>query len=98
MTERSRHPGVAVFVLLVACAAFLPGINWGLPSKTPDLFLFGGSERWSGEKVNSLAPADAGTLGADVDANPIGDRNRVVLLNDIDISRAEIVRRYRLFS
>src|SRR5262245_62051269 len=99
MSERARHSAiVSALVLIIACAAFVPGINWGLPSRTADLFLFGSVEPWSGAKINSLAPTDTGTLGADVDVNPIADRKQIVLLNDIDIARAEIIRRYRLYS
>src|SRR5439155_2065939 len=36
--------------------------------------------------------------GADVDANPILNRTQAVWLNETDSQRAEIVRRYRLFS
>src|SRR5439155_5430810 len=84
-------------VLLVACAAFLSGINWGLPSRSVDRFLFADRQPWSGARIVELAPAQS-ALGADVDANPIRDRNQAVTLNETDAQRAEIVRRYRLFS
>src|SRR5690348_264486 len=83
--------------LLAACGAFGPGINWGLPSRAADPFLFGDRPPWSGAQIIALAPAESG-LGADVDANPILDRTRAVVLNQTDRDRAEIVRRYRLFS
>src|SRR5207237_6609480 len=70
---------------------------WGLPSRAADPYLFGDHEVWSGAKIVELAPADSG-LGADVDANPILNRTRTVLLNETDRERAEIIRRYRLFS
>ncbi len=90
--------GLAVgLTLLVACAAFFPGINWGLPSRANDRYLFGDRTPWSGAQIVQLAPAES-ALGADVDANPIAQRDRVVVLNDTDAKRAEIVRRYRLFS
>src|SRR5439155_16743877 len=84
-------------VLLVACAAFLSGINWGLPSRSVDRFLFADRQPWSGARIVELAPAQS-ALGADVNANPIRDRNQAVTLNETDAQRAEIVRRYRLFS
>src|SRR4051812_138981 len=94
----ASHPAVIVLVLVAASAAFLPGCNWGLPSRAADSYLFGDRAPWSGAQINALAPSDAGTLGADVDANPIADRSRVVVLNQTDAQRAEIIRRYRLFS
>src|SRR5207248_11582209 len=47
--------------------------------------------------IIALAPPES-SLGADVDANPITDRTQPILLNATDPQRAEIIRRYRLFS
>ncbi len=91
------HRYAVGFALLLACCTFLPGINWGLPSRAADKFLFGAKEPWSGAKIIELAPRESG-LGADVDANPILNRTQAQVLNDTDEERAEIVRRYRLFS
>ncbi len=85
-------------VVLFAAAVFFTGINWGLPSRAADPFLFGDREPWSGAKITALAPAESIERGADVDANPIADRSRPVVLNETDQQRAEIIRRYRLFS
>src|SRR5256885_16749628 len=82
---------VALLVaLLVGCAAFLPGINWGLPSRAADPLLFGNRQPWSGAKIVDLAPRDTG-LGADVDANPILNRTQSLVLNQTDAARAEII-------
>src|SRR6266550_6240697 len=101
LTPRRSSPkahGFAVgLVLIIACATFLPGINWGLPSRATDPYLFGTHEIWSGAKIIELAPAES-ALGADVDANPIANRTQPILLNATDPQRAEILRRYRLFS
>lgn len=70
---RNRPLGI-VICLLVALALFLPGINWGLPSRAVDPFLFGDRPVWSGELIEKLAPPEDAQRGADVDANPIGDR------------------------
>jgi hypothetical protein len=86
-------------VLAVACVVFLAGINWGLPSRQIDPYLFGERPAWSGEKIQQLAgKRDACTRqGADVDVNPLR-REDIVLLNDNDAQRAEVLRRYRLFT
>lgn len=85
---------------LLALASFLPGIDWGLPSRDDDRFLFGGRQPWTGAQIIELAgglDADSGR-GADVDANPLDSTSGPGVLNDTDAKRAEIVRRYRLFS
>ena len=85
-------------VLAFAISLFLPGINWGLPSRAVDPFLFGDHNVWTGEEIDRLAPPESTTGGADVDANPIDRRDSAVVLNATESRRAEIVRRYRLFS
>jgi hypothetical protein len=89
-----------VAALLLALAWFLIGINWGLPSRRADPCLFGDRSPWTGKQIMELAPtADAEPdRGADVDVNPIVSRDRPVVLNETDAQRAEIVRRYRLFT
>lgn len=85
-------------VLVFACCAFLLGITWGLPSRAADEHLFGLRTPWTGEQILALTgPARDASRGADVDANPV-DRTRPVVLNATDADRAEIVRRYRLYS
>jgi hypothetical protein len=92
-THRYEFAAVAL-----AAVAFLLGINWGLPSRQVDRFLFGDEPVWSGAKIAKLAPSDANVLGADVDANPILNLSGPIVLNETDEQRAEIIRRYRLFS
>lgn len=98
MSEKSRRRLTLAALHLVAAGVFLTGINWGLPSRWVDPYLFGDEPVWSGEKILSLAPSDENTLGADVDANPLAKRAYPIVLNDTDEKRAEIIRRYRLFS
>ena len=94
-----RHSPLAIFVtLLIALALFLPGINWGLPSRAVDPFLFGDQPPWPGEKILALAPPDSPRRGADVDANPIARDAGPGVLNETDAQRAEIILRYRLYS
>jgi hypothetical protein len=85
----------------VAATVFLLGICWGLPSRAVDAFLFGNRPPWTGEQIQQLAGdrAAAGQLGADVDVNPLSRAGaQPVVVNDTDARRAEIVRRYRLFT
>src|SRR5688572_25100502 len=87
--------------LLLAGAWFALGIDWGLPSRRADAYLFGTTvEPWSGKRILELAGGweEAPDRGADVDLNPVAGRQRPVILNATDEQRAEIVRRYRLFS
>jgi len=87
-------------VLLVSTVFFFVGIDWGLPTRSTDAALFGDRTPWTGKQILSLAPAwnDNAARGADVDANPLVDRSRPILLNATDADRAELLRRYRLFS
>jgi hypothetical protein len=88
------------FLLLAAMVIFLAGIRWGLPSGDADPYLFGNRTPWDGAQITELI-GDAKplrNLGADVDANPREAGAEPILLNASDADRAEIVRRYRLFS
>src|SRR5690349_5350091 len=90
-----------VLGLVCAGAWFLAGITWGLPSRRADAYLFGDpSKAWSGKQIIELAGGweENANRGADVDVNPIAARERPVVLNATDAQRAEIVRRYRLFT
>ncbi len=95
--RRIRFTALGI-VLLLAAGSFLTGIQWGLPSRTADSYLFGERTPWTGSEIVALAPKESDSRGADVDANPIADRTHAVVLNETDAQRAEIVRRYRLFS
>ncbi|MDB5332349.1 MAG: hypothetical protein JWP03_3500 [Phycisphaerales bacterium] len=96
------NPGRLALPILLALAScvFLTGIQWGLPSRSADAFLFGGAEPWPGQKIVALAGGweEHAHLAADVAMNPLTRRDTVLVLNDTDAKRAEIVRRYRLFS
>ena len=103
MIRTMRRPLLdRVILLILTCfgaAVFIPGINWGLPSRDVDRYLFGTHEPWTGRQILELAPVTSDeTLGADVDVNPLTQRDQPVELNETDAQRAEIVRRYRLFS
>jgi hypothetical protein len=90
---------LVILCLLFASAIFVCGITWGLPSRAADKFLFGDRTPWSGAEILALAPIEEHpNRGADVDADPLVGRDRVIVLNETDKQRAEIVRRYRLFT
>lgn len=78
-----------------------PLARWGLPDRSRDELLFGGAPPWTarqfaaGDALTALRTRDA---GSDTDLNPITDTRAIVLLNPDDSSRAEILRRYRLYS
>ena len=98
-----RPPGrwwPGLLAVAVGLAFFLPGIDWGLPSREADHFLFGERRPWTGREIQALAgprQVDA-SQGADVDANPLQQRDQAIVINETDAQRAEIVRRYRLFT
>jgi hypothetical protein len=98
MSPRTRDRTVLVGLLLLCAAVFLTGINWGLPTRAVDPFLFGGQPAWTGAQIATLAPAEDLGRGADVDANPIRASGTPIVVNATDPQRAEIIRRYRLFS
>ena len=90
----------ALFACAFAAIIFVTGITWGLPRADVNAYLFGSHPVWTGQQMIALAGGwdSNSTLGADVDRDPIANRSVVVPLNDTDAKRAEIVRRYRLFS
>lgn len=86
-------------MLILSAGVLLAGLDWGLPSRAADEFLFGQQPPWTGRQIvarSAPAPADS-SRASDVDANPL-DRRQPVIVNATDAQRAEIVRRYRLFT
>src|SRR5947207_1533982 len=98
MSEATRARMALVGIMIFAGVVFCLGIQWGLPSRTSDRYLFGDHPAWTGQQIVALLPVKDRNLGADVDVNPIVDRSRAVVLNETDAQRAEIIRRYRLFT
>jgi hypothetical protein len=83
-------------LMVLAVGVFTWGINWGLPSAAADEFLFGDRPAWTGSQIIALIGHQTDSArGADVDANPTAAGS---ILNATDSQRAEIVRRYRLFT
>jgi len=85
---------------LIGAGVFRTGITWGLPSRAVDPYLFGDRPVWTGQEILERTgdrAADS-SRGADVDVDPLIDRDEVICVNETDAQRAEIVRRYRLYT
>ncbi len=95
------HPRLSILlVLLLAAATFFTGIAWGLPSSASDKYLFGSHPIWTGQQILNLAgPWDESeNRGSDIAMHPLAKGDQPILLNETDAQRAQIVRRYRLYS
>ncbi len=87
-------------VFALAVVMFLGGIGWGLPTTEMDRFLFGDQPSWTGKQIIDLAGGwdESSDLGADVAQHPLAGRDQPIVLNATDAQRAQILRRYRLYS
>ena len=88
--------GLAAWALLMS-----PLLWWGLPGTRDDDLLFGGRPAWTADRYRAssdLARLRQRPAGADVDLNPLPDRSRIIDLTATEETRAEILRRYRLYS
>lgn len=101
MSETPRAAWIVVAGLtLVGAGVFCTGITWGLPSRAVDPYLFGDRPVWTGQEIlerTGKRAADS-SRGADVDVDPLIDRDEAICVNETDAQRAEIVRRYRLYT
>ena len=89
-------------ILLVFGGMSVAGIDWGLPTRGVDQYLFGDDPPWPGEKIYRLANA-AGRFsperGADVDMDPANTSpGKPVLLTATEEDVARIYLRYRLYT
>jgi len=95
-------------LLLIAAAIFATGVDWGLPSRRVDPLLFGSRAPWTGEQLLALTRSadqqwEDPNRGADVASGSFAGqsppaRDQPVCVNATDAQRAQIVRRYRLFT
>lgn len=86
-------------VIAALAATVVTGIDWGLPSRRADRFLFASHSAWSGAELASYdAERRNDDLGADVDRDPLAPSATPVVVNPVDAQRAQIIRRYKLFS
>lgn len=101
-SRRRRRHGLSVWLAVVLWAAVMaPLLGWGLPSRAQDELLFGGQAAWPAERddaADTLHQRRQRQAGADTDLNPIANRDRITHLTPDEPARAEILRRYRLFS
>ena len=96
MRRVSVWPAVILWAILMT-----PLLRWGLPSREFDALLFGGEPAWKAECYNAATAAEERRqrqAGADTDLNPLTARDRICHLTADEAARAEILRRYRLFS
>lgn len=99
-TSAKHHKSVWLAALLWA-VLMVPLLRWGLPSRAQDDLLFGGAPPWPAGRYNAAAALQQRQQrhgGADTDLNPLAQRDRIVNLTPDEAARAEILRRYRLFS
>ena len=86
-----------VAIIVLAWAVVASGIDWGLPSMARKDAIFGQHSQWTGEQIKAY-DTDATAVAADVDASPRPADTLPAWLTDSNADRAQIVRRYLLFS
>lgn len=101
--QRRRQLNRALLVLALATwfVAMLPLTFWGLPTSADDDLLFGGQPPWPAERYQSASALESLRSrrgGADADLNPLAERDALTDLTQTEAARAEILRRYRLYS
>ncbi len=86
-------------VVLLWAVLMAPLLFWGLPDARRDDLLFGHEPPWSVDRYRAASDlAELRTRAADRDLNPLAERDRITDLTVDDDARAEILRRYRLYS
>ena len=77
--QRTWQKLILTCIFALAAIAFFTGIDWGLPSRDADAFLFGDHPggAWTGEQIMALAgPWDQSAgRGADIAMRPLLDRH-----------------------
>ncbi len=100
--SRRRPPrSLVARVVLLWALLMAPLLFWGLPTSLHDDLLFGGQPPWAADRYQAAGDLEqlrTRQAGADRDLNPIADRDQLVDLTADDAGRAEILRRYRLYS
>ncbi len=88
-------------LLTLWAALMTPLLFWGLPDRSRDHLLFAGEPAWPAERYGASAALEqlqTQPVGADTDLNPVVTPDRIVDLTPDGPARAEILRRYRLYS
>src|SRR5579884_3097467 len=80
---------VCLGLIAAGAASFLSGLEWGLPSRRIDPYLFGQHPVWSGQQIIQLGgmPATNAERAVDVSSQPL-DRTKPVIVNPTDEQRA----------
>ncbi len=101
MTRRLQERLIITALFVAGAVVFSLGMNWGIPSRKIDPYLFGKTESaWSGKDIlaaggawqaDSSRPADAAN-------GPALDRSQIIWLNQTKEEQARIIERYRLYS
>lgn len=92
---------IAIGLLALWLAVITPALFWGLPTSADDPLLFGGEPPWPARRYQATQAVETlrrEDVGADVDITPLAQRDRIVNLTATDARRAEVLRRYRLYS
>ncbi len=101
MRGTATSHAILVTILLLGLCMSIAGIGWGLPSRRADRYLFGDQPAWTGARLLELKGADWSArdrVGADVDIDPVGRRDRPFDLAQDDRAKAELFIRYRLYT
>jgi hypothetical protein len=88
-------------IVLLWALLMAPLLPWGLPDARRDGLLFGHEPPWTADRyraASELAELRRRPMGADRDLNPLPGRDRIIDLTADEAARAEILRRYRLYS
>ncbi|MCG3125554.1 MAG: hypothetical protein CHACPFDD_00378 [Phycisphaerae bacterium] len=96
-----RRRSLALGALALWAALMLPLLRWGLPDRTRDELLFAGGSTWPAERyqtAQALEQRGSRAGGADTDLNPLAAPDQLIDLTSDEAGRAEILRRFRLFS
>ena len=100
-TRRRRRRSLLPRIILLWALVMAPLLTWGLPDTRRDELLFGQQPAWKAARYrveSDLQRLSTRPAGADTDLNPLTDPSRINDLTPDDAARAEILRRYRLFS
>jgi len=97
------HRWLLVCVMLLGALIFSTGMDWGLPTRAYDKYLFGGQEPWDAETISSSSGAEdrsPTTQASNIDVDAVGPAEELPWagLTDTEADRAEILLRYRLYS
>src|SRR3954453_8574958 len=100
MSVAAQRRFVVGGLMAFAAVVFFAGLTWGLPSRSADPYLFGDHPIWSGAEIMKLAGdrRDDPNLAANVPQHVLSNRDKIIAVNATDDQRAQIVRRYPLYS